>query len=381
MIEALPIQALRVLDRSAIHLFVAGPGVGEGIAVALPDRGWVMVDCCKVSGTTSVPLVDIYDQLRSGNDDRVELAVLTHPHDDHTGGFPTLLERTNPGRIGVVGRPPHESLHLEAQARHSTRPEDAAEEQRQGRFVQALNAIRAWEAGERSIDPFVEGTTMSLGDTTISCCAPTHTGVASFFDDIDDARLLARLRRRANELSIVIEIRHGSTSIVLGGDLPTTSSDAQRRSIPTGWNHVMVGHPHLGAHHALKIPHHGSAHAHHSELMKRASHRRRWICTPFNGMPAFGDTGVGALLENEAAVHMTARPTAWPIVLDTRRVASYGSRPPEARPASDPFVAVASPKRPRPHDAPTAHVWAFEFDAQGSPGRMWAGDGAFTLVP
>ncbi|TVQ88165.1 MAG: hypothetical protein EA397_17370 [Deltaproteobacteria bacterium] len=43
------LDELEQLDRSLLHVFVAGPGTGEGIAIALPgpDLGWILIDGCR----------------------------------------------------------------------------------------------------------------------------------------------------------------------------------------------------------------------------------------------------------------------------------------------------------------------------------------------
>ena len=42
------LDELAILSRDLLYVFVAGPGYGEGIAVAFPERGWLMVDGCQV---------------------------------------------------------------------------------------------------------------------------------------------------------------------------------------------------------------------------------------------------------------------------------------------------------------------------------------------
>jgi hypothetical protein len=82
---------------------------------------------------------------------------------------------------------------------------------------------------------------------------------------------------RANHLSTVVEVVFGATRLVLGGDLPTLESNSTTR-VPAGWDLVMDRHPSLGAHHGLKLPHHGSAEAHHESLHRprQAQQNRAW---------------------------------------------------------------------------------------------------------
>jgi glyoxylase-like metal-dependent hydrolase (beta-lactamase superfamily II) len=88
------------LDRSLLHVFVAGPGYGEGIAVALPHSGWIVLDGCRVS-TGRLPILAILDRWRSSTEP-VEALLLTHPHADHAFGIRETIEGTAPRRIGVT---------------------------------------------------------------------------------------------------------------------------------------------------------------------------------------------------------------------------------------------------------------------------------------
>ena len=66
-------------------------------------------------------------------------------------------------------------------------------------------------------------------------------------------------------------------------------------------------HPELGAHQALKIPHHGSAEAFHIGLML-AGNGANWIITPFDParLPrAFDSEGLPRLIEQNGRVAIT----------------------------------------------------------------------------
>jgi glyoxylase-like metal-dependent hydrolase (beta-lactamase superfamily II) len=92
------------LDRSLLHVFVAGPGEGEAIAVALPDKGWVLFDGCRASDG-SIGLVDILDRWRVDGDP-IHAYVLTHPHADHAKGIVELFERYHSDVRCIAVTPP-----------------------------------------------------------------------------------------------------------------------------------------------------------------------------------------------------------------------------------------------------------------------------------
>jgi hypothetical protein len=67
-VVSLTLDALATpLDRSLLHIFVAGPGYREGIAVALPHSGWIVLDGCRVS-TGRLPILAILDRWRSSTE-------------------------------------------------------------------------------------------------------------------------------------------------------------------------------------------------------------------------------------------------------------------------------------------------------------------------
>jgi hypothetical protein len=71
------LDELGQLDRSLLHLFVAGPGYGEAVAVALPERGWLLVDGCSVDDD-GLPLRSILERWRGkSGDDPIDCHALT----------------------------------------------------------------------------------------------------------------------------------------------------------------------------------------------------------------------------------------------------------------------------------------------------------------
>lgn len=54
------LSALATLRTDLLYVFVAGPGKGEGIAVAFPGGDWLFVDGCRTSDT--FPLRSIFDR-------------------------------------------------------------------------------------------------------------------------------------------------------------------------------------------------------------------------------------------------------------------------------------------------------------------------------
>ncbi len=200
-----------------------------------------------------------------------------------------------------------------------------------------------------------------------------------------EARLAGGHRGDPNELSAVVELRFGETMIVLGSDLPALH--ASGAPLPAGWNAVLQRHPHLGAHHGLKIPHHGSPAAFHSELMTASGPGpalRPWWISPFNQgrrLPPADPDGVPRLVARNGEVSLTATPR--------RR----DDQPVHAEPGEVPLAELPSlfaPSRPLSADAfsitppaelgPLDAVWCGSFDDRGALRGAWRGERAFRVV-
>lgn len=94
---------------------------------------------------------------------------------------------------------------------------------------------------------------------------------------------------------------------MLPGDLPRTLNG---RVLPTGWDPLMERAPWLGEHHALKVPHHGSAEAIHAVAMGGGD-GRAWALTPYNSarLPRVTDMdGLPEILRRVSPVHLTDVP-------------------------------------------------------------------------
>lgn len=359
----------RQLDRSFLHVFVAGPGYGEGIAIALPDRGWVLVDGCETR-FGELPLLAIVDRWRLV-DDPIEAVLLTHPHTDHAYGIRDLIERTRPTVVGVTTSPTDPALvfrAFEADAR--------ARDLGRGRrlVLDGMLALRArYDAAPHSLIALVDGTAIPL----------THPAIRATVRSPDAALaielLSAGIPSNPNELSAAIELTFGATRIVLGSDLPTTAAG---RSLQGGWNSVMQRAPELGTHAGLKVPHHGSPEAFHPALMSSSTGRAWWI-SPFNRgkrLPPTSEDGVPRLVACNGEVSLTATPRpraqqpvhAPPGVVRLAELETLFTSPNPAAPGA----LLVTPPDLEPLDP----VWCGAFDDQGVLRGNWRGERAFTVV-
>ncbi len=301
-----PIGELGELDRSLLYLFVAGPGEGEGIAIALPGAGWILVDGCRSQKKGRPDRFPLEKLVRTfANGDRVELMVLTHPHRDHVHGFAELLETLPPRRVGVVGvsEPMHTIVDEVDELVHLRKTASTGDALRAGAVLTALRAIDTWVDAGGTLLGLNDGTKIEYRDVGLLARAPDPGYLAEL---VEQGAFGKACRTRTNSLSCVLELQYRSTRVVLGGDLPVRDHGGE---IPSGWNLVMRRHKHLGYHHALKVPHHGSKDALHADLVGPFATHRAWVLTPYNSssLPCTDeDDGLDLLLRGQSPVMLTA---------------------------------------------------------------------------
>jgi len=226
------------LDRSLLHVFVAGPGTGEGVLVALPDtKGWIAVDGCKVGaeGCLDSLLLEM-----KGEDEPLALLVLTHPHEDHAAGIPELLERYQPTEVLVTADSPVGKNLVEQAGGWLTAQKHAATDAglTLKHATAALVAIASWaDANPGRLVAGADGTTRNYGRVELAVRA-SQAGphLSSVLGEIAEGN-----RARANEASVVLELVFGKTRVVLGGDMPCKRPDGTK--VPTGWDAVLGVYP------------------------------------------------------------------------------------------------------------------------------------------
>lgn len=356
------------------YVFVVGPGVGESVLVALPNSGWVVIDACRIAGT--VPAIMIFERWRRDTNDKVELAILTHPHTDHAEGFPDILARLEPGRVGVAGgKHPGRNLYREAAALVAEEVSaPTSRELLQASVRAAIAAIRTWEGDERSVTALHDGLELRLGSAVLRCRAPTAQDIDAFFAERDTRRLAAKLRSSANHISTVIEIAVENARLLFCADLPTTASSQGAPPIRGGWDDVAARHGNLADHALLKIAHHGSTYAFAPAVLNASGKPRAWACTPYDRSSLPTPEAARMLLANESRLHLTALPADWlPRELSGGSFAAsqvYRS----ARATNDPLFAKARTIRVRRSPEPLGPVWAFEIDPVRGTHRTWKGN-------
>jgi competence protein ComEC len=84
-----------------VHVVILDVGQGDAILVTGPTGGRMLVD----GGPDPDRLLVALDGRVPPWDRRIDLVVLTHPHEDHVAGLPLILERYRVGRVVEPGMP------------------------------------------------------------------------------------------------------------------------------------------------------------------------------------------------------------------------------------------------------------------------------------
>jgi len=386
------LAALQALPRTVLTVFVCGPGFGESVVVALPERGWLVIDGARAS--SGFPAAELLDRFRR-DDEPIDAVVLTHPHADHYAGIVELLDdgRHGPGvaKIGCVAeyiqaqRTSTFDLELRERVTLASSRRDSLGLLDSSRARAVLERIRTeWEETPTRRLALSEGISIPLSSSSVTARAlsPTAADVRIFFAP---AGLRRRINQRANDLSAVLELQYGSTRLLLGGDLPDVCNG---QVVSSGWRSVADRSPDLREHHGLKVPHHASRDAIPDSLIDPVTTcpDRTWIVTPYNRgskLPSFEpDHGPDRMLAREDGFLLTALPRKW------ARQVPLPERTPRTRvqPRTIQPPGLAGLGRARaiggdPDLQPLDCAWAASFDDAGSLVALYRGRAATRIVP
>ncbi|MBK6487911.1 MAG: DNA internalization-related competence protein ComEC/Rec2 [Gemmatimonadetes bacterium] len=190
-----------------LEVHVLDVGQGDAVAVRTPRGRWLLVDAGGGWRGGDAAASIVWPYLRRFGGDIVYL-VMSHPHLDHIGGVPTLLERAAPDTLWDGG-------YVSASTAYR-------------------DALRAAQAHRRTWRHVAAGDSLSFDGVAVTVLAPDSAWLASLADP--------------NEGSVVLRLSYGAVSVLLTGDaeageeawLLARYGDALRADV-------------------LKVAHHGSA--------------------------------------------------------------------------------------------------------------------------
>lgn len=261
-----PTINLPAIDQVELNLF--GPGYGESVLVHLGANRWLIVDSC-IEVTSGKPAaLEYLDRLGVDASTSVLYLVATHWHDNHVGGFAVLVERCKQARVHFTSAMTCEVL-LELIGSDYSQPV--------GKLTEMTNSLSELRGTGTDRNPdrqylFLEehspvhlnGLHPDGPEVEIWALSPSAS------DRKETAKQLRMilpgdLRYRPgglpqpqdNHTSVVLHVRVGRKSILLGADRQTMSGKTR------GWNSVRICHRdrELDKASLYKVAHHGSPNA------------------------------------------------------------------------------------------------------------------------
>jgi competence protein ComEC len=181
-----------------LRMSVINVGQGDSILVDFPSGQHMLVDA---GPSDAGPTVVSY--LRSHQVKKIDILVVTHPHEDHIGGMDDVLAAFPVGKVWDSGY--NHGSHLQRE------------------YLQTIKAKRIPFGMPRA------GSSYTMGNTRVAILAPVQ--------------LLSGTDSDANNNSLVMRISYGKTSFLLTGDM-----EGEERATVSNWPRSTV----------LKVSHHGS---------------------------------------------------------------------------------------------------------------------------
>jgi competence protein ComEC len=345
--RSIPKQPLAVLAVVAVLVFAVVAGrpdgrfrmtvldVGQGDAILLEGGrgGRILVD----AGPDPDRLLALLDARLPPWDRRLDLVVITHPHEDHVAGVALLLERYRVGSLaepGMRGRGPGYVAYAAALA----------------------------ELGTKSVR-LQAGDELSLDGASILVRWPRPGTVPD--EPADEGRAV-------NNVSIVLDVSYGAHRMLLAGDVEDDIDPELLRDGLAGDRPVDV----------LKVAHHGSRTATTGPLLDALTPRVALVSAGSDNRYGHPDPDTLSRLEGAGArVLRTDTDGSVTVTSDgsTLSVAATGGRPaPPKRRGEAPTNALLTAAQPRigewpsPTDAPRP-IFSCSFEPPNGSSRMSAG--------
>ncbi|MCY7418924.1 MAG: DNA internalization-related competence protein ComEC/Rec2, partial [Chloroflexi bacterium] len=197
-----------------LSVTVLDVGQGDAILVEGPRGGRILLD----SGPDPDRLLTVLDRHVPAWDRRIDLVILTHPHEDHVAGLATLVGRYRVAAIaenGMLGAGPGDA------------------------------AFRAWLATTgRTTHKLGAGDRLSFDGVAVDVRWPIPAEVPARSPSVG---------RQVNDTSVVLDLRYGERRMLLTGDI---EDDVDPRLLESG-----IGGAAADRLDVLKVAHHGSRRA------------------------------------------------------------------------------------------------------------------------
>jgi competence protein ComEC len=205
-------------DHLEIHMIDVGQG--DGLAIRTPRGKWIVVDAGPASPTYDAGEKRVVPFLMRKGVREIEALVITHPHLDHFGGVPAVIDMLGVKKIYDPGVPVAAALY------------DSV-------LMHAARRGTQWETVR-------SGSRISIDDVALEFMHPDT--------------LLIDASEDPNDYSAVFELRFGSFSALFLGDVSTIVEKGLVERYGTNLNIDL-----------LKVAHHGSSTSTGAELLSQAT--------------------------------------------------------------------------------------------------------------
>ena len=281
-----------------IEVSVFSRGHGEAIVVHVGHGRWILVDSFLMpNGEPVLPFYLGACGIDAGN--AVDAVLFTHWHDDHVAGAARVAEICSKARIAVPG------ILFKPEFQMLLRDLDGAEERSTKSVREFARMMALLDKQERSPRFCCAERTIRSRERTplykFEALSPSDEDQTSMLHDLRAWLDLGVFRGRPDRNGAAV-----ASVIDVGGELILLGSDLEIRGPRSGWQAAYADAWHeRGRASVFKIPHHGSANAHHPpiwrEMLMPNVHS---VLTPWN---------LGAKLPTEADVRriIEATPSAY----------------------------------------------------------------------
>lgn len=255
-----------------LEMNVFGPGVGECIVLHLGNGEWMVVDSCLAPGTSEPAALGYFREIGVDAATQVRCVLATHWHDDHIAGLSDVLsECTNAKFVmsAALGLQEFARLVLEVdEANKHVRHNSSASE-----FREILKTLQSRSGSRFGAGPDVyaqDGTRIYCGGygagADVWAISPSAAVITNAFGKLASLLATGNSAKRfkqfsPNDLSVAALVKVGGRCLLLGADLENSHCEN------FGWKAVLRSALRIkDRSQGIKVPHHGSANAHHNEV-------------------------------------------------------------------------------------------------------------------
>jgi beta-lactamase superfamily II metal-dependent hydrolase len=265
-----PDSAAPGAEELEISLF--GPGLGECVVVHLGYGRWMVVDSCRSLGSRESVAIRYLRTLGIDPARAVYDIVVTHWHDDHTGGAASMVSQCQQAKVYFPAALQTDEFltlteTLGSAGRLLDRENNGVREMSEVLRELAQRAGKRRHYVEHHFAPIIVGREIVSHELAgqrvwVKALSPSDVAFNLAMKDLRSLipaegappRVLPRPKR--NPSAVVLWLQFGAHAVLLGSDLEEAGDPY------SGWSVIVADHntPHKAS--VFKVPHHGSKNAH-----------------------------------------------------------------------------------------------------------------------